>query len=127
MGITAGAESIVGSECFYAKSKKMRVLGFSAVGQLARRSRGPSGGRDSASRTDFIDFHARISLVFTLFRTGSIEEVEPLVLRYREAAKAHSEKEGCCFAELNSLLFSAQLHEVLCLCTPCWEPHTTAQ
>jgi hypothetical protein len=28
MGITAGAESIAGSECFYAKGQKMRVLVF---------------------------------------------------------------------------------------------------
>jgi len=28
MGIAAGAESIVGRGCFYAKSKKIRVLEF---------------------------------------------------------------------------------------------------
>jgi hypothetical protein len=54
-------------------------------------------------------------LMYALFKTNSIDEVEPLVLRYREAAKAQSEKEGVCFAEFNSLLFSAQLHEVLCM------------
>jgi hypothetical protein len=64
-------------------------------------------------------------LISALFKTNSIDEVEPLVLRFREAAKARSEKEGVCFAEFKSLLFSAQLHEVLCLCTPRWEPHTT--
>jgi hypothetical protein len=58
------------------------------------------------------------SLVLVLFITSSIDEVEPLVMRYREAAKAKSEKEGICFAEFNSLLCSARLHEVLGLCTP---------
>jgi len=67
------------------------------------------------------------SLTYALFATESIQEVEPLVLRYREAAKAKSDKEGgACFLEFNSLLFSARLHEVLCLCTPRWEPLTTA-
>jgi len=54
-------------------------------------------------------------LILALFTTKSIDEVEPLVLRYREAAKAQSAKEGVCFAEFNSLLRSAQLHEVLCM------------
>ena len=58
------------------------------------------------------------SLIRTLFSTESIDEVEPLVLRLREAAKVQSEKEGVCFAEFKSVLFSAQLYEVLCPCTP---------
>jgi len=57
-------------------------------------------------------------LIDALFTTNSIDEVEPLVLRYREAAKAQSEKEGIGFTEFDSLLYSARLHEVLCLCTP---------
>ena len=61
-------------------------------------------------------------LVEALFTTKSIEEVEPLVLRYREAAKADREKEGFCLAELDSVVCSARLCEVLCLCTPRWEP-----
>ena len=67
------------------------------------------------------------SLIKALFKTNSIDEVEPLVQRYRDAAKAQSEREGVCFTEFESLLFSALLHEVLCLCTPRWKPHTTAQ
>jgi len=68
-------------------------------------------------------------LIYALFATNSIDEVEPLVLRYRKAAKAVSEKEGVgvCFAEFESLLCSARLHEVLCICIPRWKPHTTAQ
>ena len=68
------------------------------------------------------------SLISALFVTNSIDEVEPLLLRFREVAKTQSEKEGVCmvcFAEFKSLLFSAQLHEVLCLCTLRWEPLTT--
>jgi hypothetical protein len=57
------------------------------------------------------------TLINALFVTNSIDEVEPLVLRYREAAKAQSEKEGVCYAELYGHYFSARLHQVLCLCT----------
>jgi len=64
------------------------------------------------------ELHALEALVEALFSTNLIDEVEPLVLRYREAAKAQSEKEGVCFAEFDSLVCSAYLHEVLCLCTP---------
>jgi len=66
------------------------------------------------------------ALISALFKTNSIEEVEPLVLRYREAAKAHSATEGFCVRELDSVVYSARLHEVLCLCTPRWEPLVTA-
>ena len=69
---------------------------------------------------------ALMELVGALFTTTSIEEVEPLVLRYREAAKALSGTEGVCSAELNSLVCSARLHEVLCLSTQRWNPLLTA-
>ena len=65
-------------------------------------------------------------LVEALFTTKSIDEAEPLVLRYREAAKAQSEKGGFDLRELDSVVYSARLHEVLCLCTPRWEPLLTA-
>ena len=52
-------------------------------------------------------------LTEALFQTHKIDEVEPLVLRYREAAKAESQKVGrVCFMEQKSLYISAQLHEV---------------
>jgi hypothetical protein len=54
-------------------------------------------------------------LIYALFATNSIDEVEPLVLRYREATKVQSQKEGFCFSEFDSLLFSARLHEVPCM------------
>ena len=59
------------------------------------------------------------ALVKTFFAAHAIDEAEPLVLRYREAAKARSETQGgLCFAALDSVLFCARLHEVL---TPRWE------
>ena len=57
-------------------------------------------------------------LTEALCKAHAIDEVEPLVLRYREAAKAQSEKKGFCFKEIDSRLCSARLHEVLCICTP---------
>jgi hypothetical protein len=57
------------------------------------------------------------ALFEALLHPHAIEEVEPLVLRYRDAAKAQSEKEGVCFAEFNALHYSARLHEVLCFST----------
>ena len=62
--------------------------------------------------------HALQNLVEARFKTKSIEEMEPLVLRYREAAKAEREKKGFCLLEFDSVFSSARLHEVLCLCTP---------
>jgi len=65
------------------------------------------------------------SLICALFLTNLIDQAEPLMLRYREAAKAQSEKEGgASFSEFTGLFFSVRLHEVLCLCTPRWgTPH----
>jgi len=61
------------------------------------------------------ELNALTSLIIVLFLTDSIDEVEPLLLRYREAAKVRSGKKGFCFAEFDSLLYSARLHEVLCM------------
>ena len=64
----------------------------------------------------------------TLLRMHAIDEVEPLVARFRETATAFSEKKGrVTSAEFHSLYARALLHEVLCTCTPCWEPPHTAQ
>jgi len=52
-------------------------------------------------------------LTDALFRTHEIDEVEPLVLRYREAAEAESQMMGGFSSrELESLYASARLHEV---------------
>ena len=64
------------------------------------------------------EMNALDALIDVLLKTHAIDEVEPLVLRFSVAAKAKSEKEGFCFAEFDSLLYSARLHQVLCLCTP---------
>jgi hypothetical protein len=60
------------------------------------------------------------SLMDALFRTHKIDEAEPLVLRYREAAEAESQKIGhVCFWELESLYASARLLKVGNPSTPC--------
>jgi hypothetical protein len=61
-------------------------------------------------------------LIFALFETESIDEVEPLVLRFREATKAEREKGGFDFAECDSLLCCARLHEVLRMHPACGHP-----
>jgi hypothetical protein len=54
-----------------------------------------------------------------LFCKNAIDEVEPLVARYREAAEAYSVKEGrLTYWSFHSRYMSARLHEVLCTCTP---------
>ena len=55
--------------------------------------------------------HALDGLILALFQARGIDEVEPLVLRYREAAKAQLEKEVVSFALLNSVFYSARLHD----------------
>ena len=74
----------------------------------------------------------RVLHAFTdaLFQANAIDEVEPLVARFREVAQTVSDKQGRpCFGVFHSLYTSAQLHEVLCTCTPrvgstshCWTP-----
>jgi hypothetical protein len=53
-----------------------------------------------------------------LFDTHAIDEVEPLVARYLEAAKSDSERQGRLHWDVHSLCTSARLHEVLCSCPP---------
>jgi len=57
---------------------------------------------------------ALAALIDALFTTDAIDDVEPLVVRYREAAKAESVKavDGLSFYESYSLVCSARLHEV---------------
>ena len=59
-------------------------------------------------------------LIDALFERHAVAEVEPLVLRYREAVKADPTREGNLCDELQSLLFRAKLHEVLSV-QPCAE------
>ena len=63
------------------------------------------------------------TLIDALFSTNLIDEVEPLVFRYREAAKAQSEeKRILIYAALDSVFCSARLHEVLCMRYACGTP-----
>jgi len=59
-------------------------------------------------------------LIDALFLTNAIDELEPLVSRYREAIRANSRTIGrLSSAEVRSLCFSARLHEVPCSLVPC--------
>jgi len=56
------------------------------------------------------------ALTQKLFEAKAIDEVEPLVLRYRELAKVRArEGKGRFMANLASLFASARLHKVLCV------------
>jgi hypothetical protein len=58
------------------------------------------------------------ALLSQLFTSREFDEVKPLLPRYRAAGKAQSVKEGVCWDECTSLIFSARLHEVIRLYTP---------
>jgi len=61
-----------------------------------------------------IELEALNVLIAGLFESNAIDEVEPLVLRYREAAKAYSGKEGLLhYAALYCVYYTARLHQVL--------------
>jgi len=117
---------------FSLESRACRGLGMAAI-EAGRHEEGVALLRNALVAAELNELDdptyellALEGLVEALFTPKSIEEVEPLVLRYREAAKAQSEKEGFCCAELDAVVYSARLHEVLCLCTPRWEPLLTA-
>jgi hypothetical protein len=66
-----------------------------------------------------MELNALLSFTDVLFETLAIDEAEPLVARFLEAAKAESQKRGCLrISELHSLYASARLHEVLCTHPP---------
>ena len=66
-----------------------------------------------------IELQVLHQLTEALFLTQGIDEAEPLVLRYRGAAEAESQKMGgVCIWELKSLYLSARLLEVLNPFTP---------
>jgi hypothetical protein len=60
------------------------------------------------------------TLIDALFVTDAIDELDPLVLRYREMAHAESRNRGgrVCYFVVSSLVYSARLHEVLRFCPP---------
>jgi hypothetical protein len=68
--------------------------------------------REDEDDTD-MELHVLCQLIHALFYTKAIDEVEPLVLRFREAAKAQTRRDGHVrFPELESLYASSRLHEV---------------
>jgi len=80
-------------------------------------------GGDTSMELDVL-----LNFTEALFITHATDEVEPLVARFLKAAKAESQKQGrLVFWEFQSFYTSARLHEVLCTCTPCWEPPHTAR
>jgi hypothetical protein len=79
---------------------------------LLRNALAASSLREDEDDT-YMELQVLASLTDALFLTHEIDEVEPLVLRYREVAMAESQKMGrVCFWELQSLYASARLHEV---------------
>jgi tetratricopeptide (TPR) repeat protein len=79
---------------------------------LLRNALAASSLRENENDT-YMELQVLRQLTDALFRTHAIDEVEPLVLRYREAAMAESLKIGrVCFMELESLCTSARLLEV---------------
>jgi hypothetical protein len=74
----------------------------------------------------FMELYVLQCFTHALFDTHAIDEAEPLVSRYLEAAKAFSDKQGrLSYEVLHSLYASARLHEVLRTCTPRYESPLT--
>jgi len=99
-------------------------LGKAAVGE-GRHEEGVELLRNSLAAAELnelddpaFELTSLAALVKTFFEAHAIDDAEPLVLRYREAAKARSATQGgVCYVALDSVLYSARLHEVL---TPLW-------
>jgi hypothetical protein len=80
--------------------------------ELLRNALAASSLREDEEDTS-MELKTLTDLIDALFRRHEIDEVAPLVLRYREAAMAESQKMGrVCVWELQSLCASARLHEV---------------
>jgi hypothetical protein len=65
------------------------------------------------------ELYALEALIEALLAAGSLEEVEPLVLRYRDLINAQRGLAGFSFLELHATLCSARLLQALRLSTPC--------
>ena len=79
---------------------------------LLRNALAASSLRENEDDT-YMEPNVLSDLIDALFLTHAIDEVEPLVLRYREAAEAEAKKKGrVSFWELPSLCASARLLEV---------------
>jgi len=72
-----------------------------------------------AEQGDTEELRVLPSLLDALLNTNALEEVEPLVKRYREAGEAESRRQRRMnYHYLKSFSFSARLHEVLLIYTP---------
>ena len=70
-----------------------------------------------------MEMGVRGALIDALFKTHAIDEVESVILSYREAATTQAASTGrLCFTQMDSLLYSARFQEVSSSCTLCWEP-----
>jgi len=104
---------------FSVESKACLGLGQLAIQQereeegldLMRNSLAAARLTENDSSTD--ELEALTGLIVALFKAKEIAEVEPLVERHREVAKAESRRGGVLsHAEIESHYFSASLHEV---------------
>ena len=81
-------------------------------------------GEEESNREEM---HVLNVLVEALLKISAIDEVEPLVVRYRELAKAKTATMGrLSYLEVESFRYSAQLQEVPCICTSSWQSVHTA-
>ena len=64
------------------------------------------------------------TLIDSLFKaTDAVDQLEPLILRFQEAAKETSASQGrLCVAEFLSLIYTARLHEVRTSSSPVVPP-----
>ena len=105
---------------FTVESRACRGLGLLAATE-GRREEGVAllrnaveAGRLNELDDPMFELDALNGLIDTLLKTDAIDEVKPLVLRYREVAKAQSGTNGgFSYTGLRYLLYSARLHEVL--------------
>jgi hypothetical protein len=105
---------------FSVECKACRGLGYGAMLEgrheegvdLLRNALAASSLRENEN-DNLMELQALGHLIRALFQAHEIDEVEPLVARFREAAISESRRGGsfCCL-ELSSLSHSAQLHEV---------------
>jgi hypothetical protein len=74
------------------------------------------------------ELYAISPLIKMLFETSCIDEVEPLVLRYREAAMGYWKNGGIfSIAGVDCFICSARLHEVICSHNPFLNPLSISQ
>ena len=76
----------------------------------------------SEGDVSYTEVGAMIPLMDALFKTRAFDAVEPLLMRFRKAAKAETRKSGhLSLGEVHCLCVFARLHEVLCRCPLCVE------